>query len=467
MDSSLAIELKHIKKSFKVEVEDVYKNRTILNKIPTKTTENIVLDDINIQVKKGELLGVIGLNGSGKSTLLSIMAKIMEPDSGTVETFGKVSSILELGMGFHSDLSGRENIYIKGEMYGFTKKQMDERVEKIIDFSGIRNYIDNPLRTYSTGMSGRLAFSIMIHVDADIMILDEIMSTGDPSFSNKASNLFKRQLKDGKAVVFASQSTTQLEQLCTRIIWISKGKIVADGPPKSVITMFQNSINDSVDMIIDYANSGIPDAQYKLALLYRDGNKINKDEGLYKVWLSKAASQGHVLAQVTYADLLMLSDSEQDISEAFAYYQSAALKGNVEAKAKLSSMYGDDVSNIELKELRRLVRDIAEFGNPSHKLQVANIFLLNPSSAEDKAEAIRWLNLSIEEGNPNAMFKLATLYRDGIGVPKDDETYVKYLERAAELDHLDSIKALAEIYLNGKITVKDDKKALDYYLRGS
>jgi len=462
MESNLAIELKGVNKTFKVEVEDSTKERNAFNRFPTKTVENKVLDNFNLKVKKGELLGVIGLNGSGKSTLLSIMARIMEPDSGTIEIRGKVSSILELGMGFHQDLSGRENIYIKGEMYGFSKKQIDERIDDIIDFAGIRNYIDNPLRTYSSGMSGRLAFSIMIHVDADVMLLDEIMSTGDPSFTNKANLLFNKQLRSGKTVVFASQNASQIEQLCTRAIWINKGKIVADGTPKSVCAMFQNSINDSVEMISEFANSGIADAQYKLALLYRDGNKVGKDEELYKVWLGKAASQGHTLAQVAYADLLIKSESEQDRSDAFAFYQSAALKGNGDAKMKLSALSNNSRNVADLKEIRSIMKQLAENGHPSNKYQYALLMLRTAWNDDDRKEAMNWFQLSSEDGNPDAIFQMAIMYRDGIGVPRDNEKFVSLLESSATIGHVDSIRMLAEIYLTGKITVKDDKKAFFY-----
>lgn len=467
MDSSLAIELKSICKAFKVEVENKEKEKTALNRNPTKTVEHVVLDHLDLQVKKGELLGIIGLNGSGKSTLLSIMARIMEPDSGTIETNGKVSSILELGMGFHPDLSGRENIYIKGEMYGYSKKQMDEKVDEIIDFAGIREYIDNPLRTYSSGMSGRLAFSVMVHVDAEVMLLDEIMSTGDPSFTTKADNLFKKQLKSGRTVVFASQNTSQIEQLCTRVIWIQKGKIVADGPAKSVCAMFQNAINESIDIIVDFANNGVADSQYKLALMYRDGLKVEKDQELYRFWLNKAASQGHAQAQVVYADLLINSSLPQEQSDAISFYQSAALKGNPEARMKLSIISGNSNTTKDRDEIRNIFRQLAEKGHPYNKYQFAMLMMQTAWTQEDRKEAFTWMKTCADEGNPDAMLQLANMYRDGNGTVKDTKQYIKYLESSADYGNFWAIKGLAEIYLTGKIVMKDDKKAFDYYLKGA
>lgn len=165
MDPNNAIEIRDVDLTYTYTTLELNEKTPHLKKYIKTKTENHVLDKINLDVKKGEILGIIGTNGAGKSTLLSIMARILEPDSGTIHIDGKVATILELGMGFHADLSGRENIILKGELYGFSKKEMEAKTEQIIDYSGIRRYIDNPVRTYSSGMRSRLAFSIMIHVE--------------------------------------------------------------------------------------------------------------------------------------------------------------------------------------------------------------------------------------------------------------------------------------------------------------
>jgi ABC-2 type transport system ATP-binding protein len=183
-----AIELRNVNKSFTI----VKKNGKKL--IKEKKIHN-VLNNITFDVPYGTVLGIIGRNGCGKSTLLSIIARIIEPDSGTVKINGKIASILELGMGFHSDLSGRDNIYLKGELYGFSKKIIDSKVEQIINYSELGEYIDNPVRTYSSGMVGRLAFSIMVNVDADIVLVDEVLSTGDVACAMKAEEHGKRMSK--------------------------------------------------------------------------------------------------------------------------------------------------------------------------------------------------------------------------------------------------------------------------------
>ena len=153
MDKKNAIELNNVHKSFKVYVVDKNKKTNMFQKTPTYSVEREIIRGITLSVKKGEVLGVIGRNGSGKSTLLSLISRIYEPDSGSITCSGKIASILELGMGFHPDMTGRENIYLKGELYGFTKNTIDQKIETIIDYSGLREYIDYPIRTYSSGMS--------------------------------------------------------------------------------------------------------------------------------------------------------------------------------------------------------------------------------------------------------------------------------------------------------------------------
>ena len=213
MDSKNAMELKNVTKTYTIEMEDRDAKKGLFGSIPKRKVKNIVLDNISFDVKKGDVLGIIGRNGSGKSTLLSIMARIMEPDTGTIERSGKIASILELGMGFHPDLSGRENIYLKGELYGFSKKEVEERIENIIEYSGISKYIDNPVRTYSSGMTGRLAFAIMVNVESEIMLVDEILSVGDVTFTSKAKEHFKKLSKSGKTVVFVSHSIVDMSFL--------------------------------------------------------------------------------------------------------------------------------------------------------------------------------------------------------------------------------------------------------------
>ena len=196
--------------------------------------KRVVLDGINLKIKKGECVALIGTNGCGKSTLLKLMTKIIYPNIGKITTKGKLTSLLELGAGFHPDFSGRENIYFNASIFGLTKKQIDARLDDIIEFSELGEFIDNPVRTYSSGMYMRLAFSIAINVDADILLVDEILAVGDQHFQDKCLNKMKELKNSGKTMVFVSHSMGQVKELCNRAVWICNGKIKMDGNVEDV-----------------------------------------------------------------------------------------------------------------------------------------------------------------------------------------------------------------------------------------
>lgn len=194
-----------------------------------------VLKNINLKIKKGETVALIGVNGSGKSTLLKLITKIIYPTSGKISVDGKLTSLLELGAGFHQDFSGRENIYFNASIFGLSKKEIDDRLADIIEFSELGEFIDSPVRTYSSGMYMRLAFSVAINVDADILLIDEILAVGDQRFQDKCLNKMLELKKQGKTMVFVSHSASSVEFLCDRAVWLNKGKIKMDGETKTVL----------------------------------------------------------------------------------------------------------------------------------------------------------------------------------------------------------------------------------------
>ena len=199
-----------------------------------KKEKRIVLNDINLKIKKGEAVALIGVNGSGKSTLLKLMTKIIYPNKGKITTNGKLTSLLELGAGFHPDFSGRENIYFNASIFGLTRKEIDKRIDKIIEFSELGEYIDNPVRTYSSGMYMRLAFSVAINVDAEILLVDEILAVGDQHFQEKCLNKMKELRDEGKTMVFVTHAMDSVKALCDRAVWISDGRIKMDGDVNTV-----------------------------------------------------------------------------------------------------------------------------------------------------------------------------------------------------------------------------------------
>lgn len=224
-----------VRKNFKVYLDkgQSFKER-LLFRSRSRHENRQVLDGISFTVKRGEAVGLIGHNGCGKSTTLKLLTRILYPDSGSIMIKGRVSSLIELGAGFHPDMSGRENIYTNASIFGLTKKEIDERLEKIIAFSELEEFIDNPVRTYSSGMYMRLAFSVAINVDADVLLIDEILSVGDANFQAKCFRKLKEIKAKGTTIVIVSHALGQIEQICERSIWIHDGKIRAEGPAREV-----------------------------------------------------------------------------------------------------------------------------------------------------------------------------------------------------------------------------------------
>ena len=204
----------------------------------TKVGYHEVLKGINLTIKKGETVALVGVNGSGKSTLLKLMTKIIYPNQGTIETNGKLTSLLELGAGFHQDFTGRENIYFNASIFGLTAAEIDKRVQDIIDFSELGDYIEAPVRTYSSGMYMRLAFSVAINVDAEILLIDEILAVGDQHFQEKCYSKLQELKESGKTIVIVSHSIASIEKFCDRAIWLHEGEIREDGPCKEVIEKY-------------------------------------------------------------------------------------------------------------------------------------------------------------------------------------------------------------------------------------
>lgn len=235
-NNDLAIKVENVYKRFKLVYDKPFtlKERLVFwNK--TKVGYHDVLNGIDLEIKKGETVALIGVNGSGKSTLLKLMTKIIYPTSGKITTNGKLTSLLELGAGFHPDFTGRENIYFNASIFGLTAAEIDARVQDIIDFSELGEFIEAPVRTYSSGMYMRLAFAVAINVDADILLIDEILAVGDQHFQDKCFAKLKELSNSDKTIVIVSHSLNSVKGLCKRAVWLSDGKIREDGKIDKVI----------------------------------------------------------------------------------------------------------------------------------------------------------------------------------------------------------------------------------------
>ena len=212
------------------------------------------LKDINFKSQSNEIIGIIGTNGSGKSTLLKILSKITRPTNGDVRIKGKVASLLEVGTGFHHELSGKENIYLNGSVLGMKKNEIDAKYDEIIEFSGINEYIDTPIKRYSSGMRVRLAFSVAAHLDPDILIVDEVLAVGDVEFQKKCLGKIGDVAQSGRTVFFVSHDLNAVMSLCNRVIWIDKGKLMDDGEPKKVIQNYIDSSSKISNSTVDLLN---------------------------------------------------------------------------------------------------------------------------------------------------------------------------------------------------------------------
>lgn len=230
MNNDVVIKVDNVKKYFKVYPD---KGKTLKDKVlfhkRNRFEKREVLKGISFEVKRGEAIGLIGKNGCGKSTTLKLLTRILRPNEGTITIDGRVSSLIELGAGFHPDLTGRENIYINASIFGITAKEVDERLDDIIRFSELEEYIDNPVRTYSSGMYMRLAFSVAINVDADILLIDEILAVGDMNFQEKCFQKLQEIKRNGTTIVIVSHAQGQIEKICDRCIWIENGLIRCEG----------------------------------------------------------------------------------------------------------------------------------------------------------------------------------------------------------------------------------------------
>ncbi len=199
------------------------------------------LDEINFEVEKGEVIGFIGNNGAGKSTLLKIIAGVMKPTTGKVEIQGNICPMIELGAGFDYELTARENIYLNGAVLGYSREFIDGKFDEIVDFSELRDFLEVPVRNFSSGMIARLAFSIATIVDPEILIVDEILSVGDIAFQQKSENKMKSMITGGTTVLFVSHSIEQIKNLCNRVIWLEHGKIKKVGPAIEICEEYYKS----------------------------------------------------------------------------------------------------------------------------------------------------------------------------------------------------------------------------------
>ncbi len=239
----------------------------------------LALKEINLEVKEGEVLGIIGSNGAGKSTLLKVLSRVTAPSSGEIKIRGRIASLLEVGTGFHSELTGRENIYLNGAINGMNKQAVDKKLDEIVDFSGVEVFLDTHVKRYSSGMYVRLGFAIAAHLDPEILVVDEVLAVGDASFQKKAIGKMQDVSKDeGRTVLFVSHNLESIKMLCTRSILMQKGQIVKSGSSEDVVNFYlENAVGEETGPVINF--SDLPEKDFQILnfmILDEDGEKSSR-----------------------------------------------------------------------------------------------------------------------------------------------------------------------------------------------
>ena len=244
MSLSPIIELQNIYKSYpRFETPLAQLKSIILSRPPSNPFH--ALSDISLSVYEGDIVGIIGKNGSGKSTLLQIICGTLNQSSGTSSIHGRIAALLELGAGFNPEFTGRENVYLSAAIMGYSKKKIDSMIDEIINFSGIRDFIDQPVKTYSSGMYVRLAFSVAVTVEPDILVIDEALAVGDGEFSRKSFERVMALKKAGKTILFCTHAMYQIEALCNRVVWLDHGHVKMVGKPKDVVVAYTEFLESS------------------------------------------------------------------------------------------------------------------------------------------------------------------------------------------------------------------------------
>lgn len=265
MNENLSISVRDLSKKYTIGKQKDTSLKDTLTSIFQATQssgeEFMALSDVSFDIKKGEVVGIIGKNGAGKSTLLKVLSQITKPSTGTIEINGRIASLLEVGTGFHPELSGRENIFLNGTILGMTRKEVKAKFDEIVAFSGVGKFIDTPVKHYSSGMYVRLAFAVAAHLEPEILIIDEVLAVGDAEFQKKCLGKMKEVAGHGRTVIFVSHNMEAVKNLCERAIFMEHGRVIMDGKPVDVIEQYLEQQSD-VQLIQSYSYESAPGNEF-------------------------------------------------------------------------------------------------------------------------------------------------------------------------------------------------------------
>jgi ABC-type polysaccharide/polyol phosphate transport system ATPase subunit len=280
-----AIELNHVTKIYRrytgrqfATLKSALLQRSILRDLQAHETFP-ALTDVSFTVPKGSTYGVIGRNGSGKSTALKLVAGITKPTSGTVRVDGRISALIELGAGFHPEISGRENVFINGIMLGLSKRQIEERFDEIVDFAELREFIDAPVKTYSSGMYMRLGFAVAIHVDPDVLLVDEVLAVGDEGFTHKCLDKFAEFRRRNKTILLVTHSLGLVERFCDEALWIDQGRVMGHGDPKRMVDAYLTAVEEGEETLLATTTAKALEAASRKEGPSAPGSDVASDDG--------------------------------------------------------------------------------------------------------------------------------------------------------------------------------------------
>ena len=307
--SDIAVSAENLWKNFRLYHErNQFLKAAILRGRRARYEEFWALKDVSFDVPTGTTFGVIGHNGSGKSTLLKTLTGILVPDQGSVTTEGRVSALLELGAGFHPELSGRENVFLNGAILGLKKKEIEKRFDDIVEFAGLEQFIDSPVKNYSSGMFVRLGFAVAANVEPDVLLIDEVLSVGDENFQRKSAEKIDQFRRDGRTIVFVSHGLDSVEQLCETVAWLDHGKIQMIGPAAEVISAYRGESHDAKKSDDEFGSRwGSGEIQItSVELIGSDGERVEHPRTLDPLTI-----RVHVVAHAPIQDTVLVAKIDQ------------------------------------------------------------------------------------------------------------------------------------------------------------
>ncbi|RZI49595.1 ABC transporter ATP-binding protein [Lactococcus kimchii] len=347
MNNNIAVKVEHVSKSFRLPTEATNSLRTLLvNQLRGVKgyKEQHILKDIDFEVKKGDFFGIVGRNGSGKSTLLKIISQIYTPEKGTVSVNGKLVSFIELGVGFNPELTGRENVYLNGAMLGFSRQEIDEMYDEIVDFAELHEFMNQKLKNYSSGMQVRLAFSVAIKARGDVLVLDEVLAVGDEAFQKKCNDYFLERRDSGKTTILVTHDMGAVKKYCNKAIYIKQGLIEESGSPEKVAMRYSLDNANRVQQVEKEEKKELPASNIKDLKLTLLSDEITKEDDVVKFNISYEVLKDiptHVVFSLTELDhnfWLYNDNSTEDMTSGkgkFNYTYEFKLAGINKQKVKL------------------------------------------------------------------------------------------------------------------------------------